>query len=97
VASVPPGGVANSASTIAVTAIVLAVSLAGVAAPAEAVTDVVGVAGAPAPISYFTGGHDPAPPPPPPPGCEPDSPDPACHPPPPPPHHHHVVVPFVPP
>ncbi|MGH3967732.1 MAG: hypothetical protein ACRDTV_06345, partial [Mycobacterium sp.] len=73
--SVRPGGVGNSASTIAVTAIVLAASLAGVAVPAEAVTDVVGVAGAPAPISWSIGGHDPAPPPPPP-GCEPDSPDP---------------------
>jgi hypothetical protein len=81
---VPPGGVANSAIMTAVVGVYIAVSLAGAAVSADAVTGFVGVAGAPAPISYFTGGDDPAPPPPPP-GCEPDSPDPACQPPPPPP------------
>lgn len=74
-----PRGV--STTHIAATAIVLAASLAG-AAPADAVTGVVGVADAPAPTGYLTGGHAPASPPLPP-GCEPDSTDPACHPPPP--------------
>lgn len=72
---------------IAVTVMVLAASLIGVAAPAGAVTDMVGVAGAPAPTSRSTGGFAPDPPPPPPPlpdWCTPDNPDPACRPPPPP-------------
>jgi hypothetical protein len=56
---------------IAVTAMSLAIFLAGVAVPAPAVTGVEGVAGALAPIGYLTGGHDPAPPTPP--GCEPNS------------------------
>jgi hypothetical protein len=71
-------GVGNSATTAAVVGVFIAVTLAGVADPAEAAPGVVGASGAPAPISYFTGG-------PPPPGCEPDSPDPACQPPPAPP------------
>jgi len=58
-----------------VAALVLAVSLASVAVPAD-------VAGAPAPTSWSTGGFAP-PPPPPPDWCTPDNPDPACHPPPP--------------
>ena len=67
-----------------VTAVLLAASLAGATAPTDAVTDIVGVASAPAPTSWSTGGFAPDPPPPPPPDwCTPDNPDPACHPPPP--------------
>jgi hypothetical protein len=85
VMSVLPRGVGNTASTIAATAILLAASLAGTAAPADAATDIVGVAGAPAPTSWSTGGLAPPQPPAPlPDWCTPDNPDPACHPPPPP-------------
>ncbi|HWF71640.1 MAG TPA: hypothetical protein VG187_19140 [Mycobacterium sp.] len=87
---VPPRRVAKGPIMIAGTAMVLAVSLAGVAVPVTAATGVEGVAGALAPIGYLTGGHDPAPPPPP--GCTPDSPDPACHPPPPPSRNHDFFV-----
>ena len=67
---------------IAVAAMALTASLAGAAVAADVVTYVVGVAGAPAPTSWSTGGFAP-PPPPPPDWCTPDNPDPACHPPPP--------------
>lgn len=82
VTSVPPAGVADSAIIIAVAGVFFAIALVGVAIPAGAVIGVAGVVGAPAPASWLTGGHAP-PPPPLPAGCEPDSPDPACHPPPP--------------
>jgi hypothetical protein len=75
---------------LAVTALVLAVSLTG-AVPAAAVTGIVGVAGAPAPTTWSTGGLEP-PPPPPPDWCTPDNPDPACHPPPP---RHYRGVPAI--
>jgi hypothetical protein len=95
-----PGGVGTSLIAIAFSAFsALAGLLAGAAPSTDGATDAVGVVGAPATISWSTGGQDPAcEPPPPPPDCQPDSPDPACHPPPPPcPHHHPVVVnPFVP-
>jgi hypothetical protein len=85
VMSVLPRGVGNSASTITATAILLAASLAGVAAPAAAATGVAGTAGAPALIGWSTGGLGPPPPPAPlPDWCTEDNPDPACHPPPPP-------------
>lgn len=54
----------------------LVVSLAGVAIPADAMTGTVGAAKAPASISYLSDGHDPAPPA----GCAPDSPDSTCQP-----------------
>jgi hypothetical protein len=90
-----PGGVGTSVIAIAVSA--LAGLLAGAAISTDAATDAVGVVGAPAKISWATGGHDPAcDPPQPPPDCQPDSPDPACHPAPPP-AHCHSYVPYVPP
>jgi len=90
-----PGGVGTSVIAIAVSA--LAGFLAAVAISTDTVTDAVGVVGAPATISWATGGQDPAcDPPPPPPDCQPDSPDPACHPTPPPcPPHHHFPGVFV--
>jgi hypothetical protein len=76
---------------LAVTAMLLALSPAGVAISARAVTDVVGVASAPGLIGWSTGGFAPDPPPPPlPDWCTPDNPDPACHPPPPPHHRPHA-------
>jgi hypothetical protein len=77
-------GIATAAVIVALVALPTTI----VDAPADAAPGVVGAPGTAAPISYFTGGHDPAPPPPPPPGCEPDSTDPACQPPPPPPPRH---------
>jgi hypothetical protein len=74
----PPG----RPTKLAVTAMLLAVSPAGVAISAHAMNDVVGVAAAPAGIGWSTGGSPP--PPPVPDWCTPDNPDPACHPPPPP-------------
>ncbi|WP_343577250.1 hypothetical protein [Mycobacterium sp.] len=89
-----PGGIGTSVIAIAVSA--LAGPLARVAISTDAVTDAVDVVGAPAAISWATGGQDPAcHPPPPPPDCQPDSPDPACHPAPLPARCHYV--PFVPP
>ena len=89
--SVLPHGVTNSAATIAVTALVLAASLAGAATPADAATNMAGVAGAPAPTNWSTGGFAPPPPPAPLPDfCTPENPDPACHPPPPPPPHYRI-------
>jgi hypothetical protein len=85
-----PGGVGTSVIAIAISA------LAGPFASVAISTDAVGVVGAPAKISWATGGQDPAcDPPPPPPDCQPDSPDPACHPTPPTCPHHHVVNPYV--
>lgn len=86
------GGVGTSVIAIVVSA--LAGLLAGAAISTDAETDAVGVVGAPAAISWTTGGQDPAcDPPPPPPDCQPDSPDPACHPAPPPCHHDRFVPP----
>jgi hypothetical protein len=65
-----------------VATVMLAVSVAGSAALADASADVVGLVGAPALVGWSTGGSPP--PPPPPDWCTPDNPDPACHPPPPP-------------
>lgn len=83
-----PGGIGTSVIAIAVSALV------GLLAGAAISTDAVGVVGAPATISWSTGGQDPAcEPPPPPPDCQPDSPDPACNPAPPPCPHRHRFVP----